>query len=114
MSSFVWFPDPGATKTPKARVIDIQFGDGYCQRQSYGLNSVSQEWNLSFSNRPQSESDAIDSFLSSMGGVQAFDFTPPDQSSPIKVICRSGNWSKQVLIGSIYNLTAKFEQVFEP
>lgn len=114
MSVFIWTPEFGATNNPTATVIEAKFGDGYSQRQAAGMNSVSDVWTLSFNNRSPEEGAAIKAFLKARGGREAFDWTPPFETTPIKVVCRAGNWSVVTIKGGFVSVSAKFEQVFEP
>lgn len=109
MATFTWNVDTNATLTKKPRVTNIKFGDGYEQRVSYGLNTILQEWDLSFSNREESESNEIDSFLEARGGYESFDWTPPGESSSRKFKCQE--WSKVAQKGGFYSISAKFEEV---
>lgn len=112
MSDFTATPDFGATKTSAPRVSNIQFGDGYAQRQSSGLNTNPATWDLSFSNRSTDDIDDIEEFLEGKGGTEAFTWTPPRESEEINVICQS--WSRSIEHASVDTLRATFLQVFDP
>lgn len=110
MTTFSYYPDYGASanREPKAKVV--QFGDGYSQRQADGINTNPETWNLQFSNRSTTEGNAIDTFLTDLGGVTSFTWTPPGGSSG-SYICRS--WQKAYVQGNLITITATFTQVFE-
>ena len=74
-------PDRSLTSNNSPNVRVAQFGDGYQQRASIGINNVSQEYVLTFSNRTKTEVDDIAAFFESKNGVTAFDFTIPDTNS---------------------------------
>jgi phage-related protein len=112
MSTFTWSVDANPTQTKKPQVNNIKFGDGYEQRVRHGINTNPQVWELSFANRDASEATAIDNFLDSMGGVTAFDWTPPGGNVALKFKCQS--WNKVPGNGNMYSITATFEQVFDP
>jgi phage-related protein len=110
MATFTYTPDFGASKASKPRVKVITFGDGYEQRLAYGINTNPQEWNLTFSNRNDSEAQAIDAFLTARNAVESFSWTPYGES-PRNFVCRE--WSK-VLNGYNRNtIEATFIEVFE-
>ena len=41
-------PKYGARKRSRPRVRNVQFGDGFSQRLTYGLNQDPKQWNLTF------------------------------------------------------------------
>ena len=95
---------------PKLRVT--QFGDGYQQRTSFGLNQDPKVWNLTF-NVDDEDAVEIETFLEARGKDGAsFSWQPPDETSPLKWICRSFN--KEIFSFNRNRITATFEQVFEP
>jgi phage-related protein len=114
MAEFTWTPDFNATKTPRSNVVESKFGDGYSQRIQVGMNANAQDWSLAFTNRSAEEATEIDEFLTERGGVESFDFTPPGEEDSIKVVCRTGQWSKVTVKHNLFTINAKFEQVFEP
>jgi phage-related protein len=109
--TFTYVPNYGASQDIQPRVKSAKFGDGYEQRFNDGINSLAQVWSLSFSNRVFSEINSIEDFLKARAGVEYFEWTPPRQTTPIKVICRQ--WQRQISFATSDSLTAKFEQVFD-
>ena len=109
---FVYVPDFGATVSKRPRVRAAQFGDGYEQRQAWGINRNPDVWNLRFQNRSKVEADAILAFLDARGGVESFEWTPPDEAVGKKFICRE--WSRSIDRHDFYTVSASFEEVFEP
>ncbi len=114
MPSFTWTPDFEASNSPTINVIEHKFGDGYSQRQTVGINPRKSIWSLTFNKRNLTEGMAIKNFLDARLGVQAFDFIPPGEVDPIKVVCKTGQWSYRIIAGMNMNVSAKFEEVFEP
>jgi phage-related protein len=49
--------------------------------------------------------------LEARNGVEAFEWTPPNESTAIKVVCRE--WTKTVARANLNNVSASFQQVFE-
>lgn len=111
MSTFSYTPDFGSQKQTKPRVNNASFGDGYTQRIAMGINTIPQVWNLQFANRTQSERDGIVGFFETCGGVTSFDWTPPNASASIKVICQ--DWSESPQMGLLYTIAAVFTQVYD-
>ena len=105
-------PQFSATKRSAPRQKITQFGDGYQQRVSFGLNQDPKVWNLTF-NVKDSDADVIEAFLEARGKDGAsFSWKAPDESSALQWICRSFN--KEVFSFDRNRITATFEQVFEP
>lgn len=112
MSTFTWVPDFGASSNEKPTVSSSKFGDGYEQRAQFGINNLAPAWSLKFSIRDTAETAAILSFLRATNGVQSFDWTPPGETSSIKVVARS--WTKSTDRYDQFTVSATFEQVFDP
>lgn len=112
MAVFTYTPDFGAQAAYKPRVRMAQFGDGYEQRQADGINNRPQAWTLQFNNRDNTETAAIKAFLEARNGVEAFDWTPPNEASAIRVVCRE--WQASTVRYNLNNLSMAFNQVFEP
>ena len=111
MSVFTYIPDRGYTKTSKPRVLLAQFGDGYAQRATAGINNIVSEWNLTFSSRTITEANNILAFLVATGGVSYMDWTPPQEAVAVKVI--ASDWSSQYESAISRTITVKFTQVFD-
>lgn len=115
LTSTVRRPDRGFSYQSSPRRFVAQFGDGYQQRITDGINSLQQSFSLSFNNRTKEEIDDITAFFVSKGGVTKFDFTIPDSNNSgettIQVICES--WSQVYTYGDFYGCTATFTRVYE-
>ena len=103
-------PTYGIRKNSEPNVRIAQFGSGYSQRTTFGLNQNPKVYNLTFE-VSETDADTIEDFLDARGGVEKFDFTPPGESSSTKYICR--NWSKSIPYLNRATIQATFEQVFE-
>jgi len=93
-------------------VKTARFGDGYEQRIQFGINQNPKEWSMVWNNISESESDTIENFLNARGGVESFDWTPPDETTAYKWVCQE--WRKRIDVPTRATLTATFRQVFEP
>jgi len=103
-------PTYGIQKKSQPNVRIAQFGSGYSQRTTFGLNQNPKIYDLTFE-VSETDADTIEDFLDARGGVENFDFTPPGESSSTKYICR--NWSKSIPYLNRATIQATFEQVFE-
>lgn len=110
------FPDIapiyGAQKTSQPKVRQVQFGDGYSQRLTVGLNQNPKVWNLTW-NTTEADSDTIEAFLDARAadGV-SFTWTPPHEAIAYQWICY--DWSKAIPYLDFVTIQATFTQVFEP
>ena len=109
------FPDIdssyGLSKASTPDVNIAQFGSGYSQRSTFGINQNLKTWNLRWENISEIDSDTIETFLDARAGKESFDFTAPGESASAKYICRS--WTKTIPYPNLANIQAKFEQVAE-
>lgn len=112
MSTFSWVPEFGASCERAPAVTQVKFGDGYEARNRFGMNTNRENWSLTFANRDADEANAIDAFLLARGGAEAFEWTPPGDSSPKVFVCR--RWAKSPQKANLFTIQATFEQVYEP
>jgi phage-related protein len=105
-------PTYSATKTSQPKIRTTQFGDGYQQRVTFGLNQNAKEWRLTF-NVTEDDADIIEAFLDDRAADGAsFDWTPPDGNSSYKWTCFS--WTRELFDFERSKIDATFTQVFEP
>lgn len=112
MATFTYTPDFGVSAGYAPRVRVVAFGDGYEQRQADGINARTDTWDLTFQSRTNADTAAILQFLELRAGVEAFDWTPPNEASAIRVVCRQ--WNKTVDRYNLNTVTAQFVRVYEP
>lgn len=103
--------DYGASKKAAPNVRIAQFGSGYSQRSTLGINQDKKVWQLSWTNRTATDANTIEDFLEARGGVEAFNWSPPDETSSYVWTCSS--WSKTMPYSNLFNIQAVFEEVFE-
>lgn len=109
-------PDKGLSTTNTPRVHIAKFGDGYEQRVQDGINSLEQEFSLSFATRPKAEIDDIIGFFESKAGTTSFNYTVDDTNESgneltVKVVC--SNWNQTWAYDDFYSATATFRRVYE-
>jgi phage-related protein len=111
-------PDKGLARGTAPTVHKVQFGDGYELRVAEGINSIKQQYSISFNNREKAEIDDIVAFLDYKKGVTSFNFTIPDSratsndETTIKVVSEQYSLAYTNDIG--YGCTATFRRVYEP
>ena len=101
-------PTYGAQKTSQPKVRQVQFGDGYVQRLTFGLNQDLKIWNLTFE-VSETDADTIETFLEARGGSEYFTWSPPDETTSYKWICL--NWSKTIPYLNRATIQATFQEV---
>jgi len=102
-------------KTSQPNVRTVELGDGYQHRIMFGLidNQTVKIFNLQWVNLSEADADTIETFLYARANDQAsFDFTPPEEASSMKFICKT--WRKTIPYPTYATIRATFEQVFEP
>jgi len=110
MPTFTWTPSYDVSESHAPRTRKTQFGDGYEQRVSFGLNTDPAEWSLVFDARTAAERDEIRDFLAARGGVESFDWTPPWGSAG-KYVCEKWDASASNCVSN--TVRATFRRVYE-
>ena len=106
-------PDFGASRKSQPIVRKMQFGDGYEQRLTYGLNQNPRVWDLTWTAKSNTDADAIESFFDARAVDNAsFTWTPLDEATAYKWVVES--WSRDFRYANVNTITATFRQVFEP
>jgi phage-related protein len=109
-STFIWVPSYGAQETSKPTVRGMQFGDGYEQRISYGLNTDLKSWSVSFDNVTTAVKDQITGFLDARGGSQNFNWLTPNGAVG-SFICQ--DWNSSAVAPDTWSITATFREVVD-
>jgi len=105
-------PTYGVQKSSAPVTRKVQFGDGYEQRLTFGLNQNPKSFSLTFE-VSETDSDTIETFLDARASDNAsFDFTPPGEGSSSKFVCEQ--WTKSIPYLNRATIQATFRQVFEP
>ena len=105
--------DKGFTRQSTPKIHTMDFGDGYTQRITDGINNLQQTMQVSFSTRPKAEIDDLVAFFESLGGVNKFEMTIDDSNGneTIKVLCQQ--WSQTWAFDNFYSLSATFQRCYE-
>jgi len=108
---FSWPIEKGATGSIKPRTRSKQFGDGYSQSVSDGINNKVQSWPISYTGSADRVKEII-AFLDRHQGAKAFLWTPPLGELGLYK-CPDG-YQPSHKGGAVYSLAATFEQTFHP
>jgi len=105
-------PTYGVQKSSAPVTRKVQFGDGYEQRLTFGLNQNPKSFSFTFE-VSETDADTIETFLDARASDNAsFNFTPPGEGSSSKFICEQ--WTKSIPYLNRATIQATFRQVFEP
>ena len=104
-------PSYGLTQTSKPNIRIAQFGSGYSQRSTFGINQNLKTYSLQFTNITTTESEEIKTFLDNRAGVESFSYQIPNESVTRKFICR--DWRETIPYPNRATINATFEEVAE-
>ncbi|WP_213778879.1 phage tail protein [Caballeronia sp. dw_276] len=109
--TFIWVPTvENLSGTATLHVRKAQFGDGYEQKVADGINNRRSSFNLQFVNDAATIS-AILAFLDAHAGATAFLWTPLLRQ---ELLFTCETYSEPVKNGTVYTITATFDQTFAP
>ncbi len=102
------------SKRVKQRLLTAQFGDGYFTSAPDGLNSIYEEWDISWEGVNQTDRNTIIAALQA-AGTDVLTWTPPGDASqkkyqiiPAKV---AGLYNEQILPGMYFSISTSIVQV---
>ena len=104
-------PSYGARKNSQPNVRIAQFGSGYSQRSTFGINQNLKVYEFNWNNISETQADEIETFLDARAGVENFDYTPAGESASKKFICPQ--WNKTIPYLNRATINAIFEEVAE-
>ncbi|MBU6957201.1 phage tail protein [Pseudomonas sp. CVAP len=110
LETFTWQIEKGAAGEIKQRVRTKQFGDGYGQTVSDGINNKMQSWPISHTGTAVRIKEIM-AFLDRHQGAKAFLWTPPLGELGLY---KCNGYQPIHKGGAAYTLTATFEQTFHP
>jgi len=106
-------PTYGVQKSSAPVTRKVQFGDGYEQFLTFGLNQNPKSFSLTFE-VSETDADTLETFLDARAAnnMESFNFTPPGEGSSSKFVCEQ--WTKSIPYLNRATIQATFRQVFEP
>lgn len=115
----IYTPDKGLSRNTTPQVLTATFGDGYEQRIVDGINSIKEQYSLTYKTRTKEDIDDIVAFLDGTKGVTSFDFKIPDSNNSannnittIKAVCTT--YSTSFEYDNFYSLNVTIKRVYEP
>ena len=110
LKTFTWCVDAGATRTTALKTNTVQFGDGYDQVSSFGINNVRETWQVA-KTAYKAEIDAIYAFIVEHKGVTPFYVTIAGDTKAYRT---EGGISKNHLGANVWSISFNLKQVFIP
>lgn len=110
LKTFTWCVDAGATQDTELRTNVTQFGDGYEQVSSIGINNARASWQVA-KTANLDEINAIYQFLMDHKGVTPFIVTMKGETKTYRT---DGNINKTQVSGAIWQISFNLKQVFVP
>lgn len=108
---FTWSPRVGSSGDDQPEILESQFGNGYSQRLSVGINNVAGTYAVSFTGN-EAYIKPIKEFFKRHKGANHFLWTPPLEDQGAYVT--AGGWQLQTHGNKKYTLSTTFQQVFNP
>lgn len=110
IETFTWEPDDEAGGESTLRTRKSQFGDGYAQVSSDGLNGETDSWSLSFGGLAEEVGPPL-AFIRRHRGARSFLWTNPEG---VLGMYRCETFRQQRKPGGVVVLSATFERAFQP
>ncbi len=111
MSLLPFEPTRASNRTVTPRFLRADLGDGYDQRAGDGIQTIKEEWSVTFEALDQTNADTLVAFFENLEGYQKFEWTPFRQTTEKKFIC--SDWSESFPGNSLTRVQATFTQVFD-
>lgn len=108
LKTFTWCVDAGATEELELKTNVTQFGDGYEQVSSIGINNARTSWPLSVTGHAV-KTKAVRDFLKDHGGVTPFIMTIDGETKTYRT---DGNISRNHLGADVWQVSFNVKQVF--
>lgn len=105
--TFPWRMDMGATSSFRYRVNKTQFGGGYAQHSSTGINNKLKDWSGTKTGDLNTVITPIEAFLDEHAGVKPFLWTDPHGNTK-QYTCAGASTPQRK--GNFWQITLNFEQ----
>lgn len=107
IKTFPWQLDMGAASNSQYRVNKTQFGDGYAQHSSFGINNKTKNWSGTKTGDLDTVIKPIEAFLDEHAGVKPFLWTDPHGNTK-QYTCAGASTPQRK--GNFWQITLNFEQ----
>ena len=110
LKTFTWCVDAGATEDTELKTNVTQFGDGYEQVSSIGINNARESWTLSVTGHAVKTKE-VRQFLLDHKGLTPFIITIDGETKTYRT---DGNISRNHLGADVWQVSFNVKQVFIP
>lgn len=110
LKTFTWDVNAGATRTTTPKTNNVQFGDGYEQVSSFGINNNILSWQVAKTGR-LAEIQAIYDFLIEHKGVTPFYLTIRGETKAYRTV---GSIDEPHLGADVWQISFNLKQAFIP
>lgn len=76
-TAFTWLPDFTTSRNLETKARKLEFGEGYSQSVTIGINADAETWSLVFQNLTNAQRDSIRTFLRGAARVPSFTWQNP-------------------------------------
>lgn len=108
IKTFTWKVESGVGSDIKYRVTEVQFGDGYAQITSDGINTKNESYTITV-HAYKDEAEQIMAFFDEHKGAKSFFWTPPLGKLGL-FTCKDPSPSDKG--GGLYTISGTFVKVF--
>jgi phage-related protein len=93
------------------KVLEVKYGNGYSQRAGDGYNNNQSSWSVDWGTLNATDFNTIVAAFDAAKGSDYFTWTAPGDVTSKKWVVKS--WSRSILSGSLYSVSATLEQCFD-
>ena len=104
-------PSPQTSTRHEPTRLVADFGDGYSQRITRGINQDRRVVTLVWSVLTHSDAQTIEGFFAGLLGVDSFDYQVPGSAASAKWVCSA--WTRTEVDDFIAAITAELTEVFD-
>ena len=104
-------PTRASNRNVTPRFLRADLGDGYDQRSGDGIQTIKEEWSVTFEALDQTSANTLIAFFEDLQGYQKFEWIPFRQTVAKKFICPS--WSESYRGAGLTSVSASFVEVFD-
>ena len=102
-------PRYASPKNSLKRSLVADIGKHFKQRTEDGVNTDEESWDLTWV-VDSTGALTIETFLEGKEGYLPFEWTPLDESTAIKFVCKQ--WGKSIIFAGWFQIQAKFERFY--
>lgn len=110
MKTFTWCVSIDSSESTSQTINKVQFGDGYEQVSSFGINNTRKTWSCSKIAK-KTEIDEIYTFLTSTQSVEPFIFQPI-KSEPSIMVRLDSDISRRTHGAGVWEISFTLKQAF--